>query len=488
MKSTLYVLAICCIALSSCGPTYVTVQDQPQQPVQAVNEEVSYQTFYDDLSPYGQWIDYPNYGYVWMPTVDYGFKPYATNGHWVYSDAGWVWASDYNWGWATFHYGRWFYDIGYGWMWVPGNEWAPAWVSWRRSNDYYGWAPLGPGIGAEVSYSNYNPPNNYWCFVPHQYVTSPDVRNYYVNETRNVTIINNTTIINNNVTNNYYKSDNRGNNGGNNDRRNGYAVGPDPTEVSRETGATVRPVSIVNSNKPGQQLNNNNTQLSLFRPRVNQVSSTTNNNSQQRVAPTRFQRLSDVKPVNTNNNTNNEFNRINSSQPVNNQSTVPVTNNNRQSNFNERPTTTPVTTPANNQPFTRPSENTLPANNNNQNNNNFNNKNATTPASNNNNNPFNRPANNQPVNNQNQQVRTPQNNNNQFNKPLNTTIPANNTNQQTNNPFNHNKQLQQPQNKANQQQQPATNPTQTKFQRIPPNKNNNANNKDKEKKPDPQKQ
>ena len=45
MKSTFYVLAICCIALSACGPTYVTVQDQPQQPVQPVDQEVSYGRF-----------------------------------------------------------------------------------------------------------------------------------------------------------------------------------------------------------------------------------------------------------------------------------------------------------------------------------------------------------------------------------------------------------------------------------------------------------
>ncbi len=30
------------------------------------------------------------------------------------------------------------------WIWVPGYEWAPAWVSWRSSDDYVGWAPLPP--------------------------------------------------------------------------------------------------------------------------------------------------------------------------------------------------------------------------------------------------------------------------------------------------------------------------------------------------------
>lgn len=31
-----------------------------------------------------------------------------------------------------------------GWVWVPGVEWAPAWVSWRVGGGYIGWAPLPP--------------------------------------------------------------------------------------------------------------------------------------------------------------------------------------------------------------------------------------------------------------------------------------------------------------------------------------------------------
>ena len=46
---------------------------------------VTYQTFYDDLSPYGDWIDYPEYGYVWHPRVT-DFRPYSTSRHWVWTD------------------------------------------------------------------------------------------------------------------------------------------------------------------------------------------------------------------------------------------------------------------------------------------------------------------------------------------------------------------------------------------------------------------
>src|SRR5580658_7598309 len=109
MKSTYCIIALIAIALNSCTPTHVIVQQPPPPPPpQPVNSEpISYQVFYDDLSPHGPWINYPGYGYVWMPDAGPDFKPYSTNGHWVYSNEGWIWASDYEWGWAVFHYGNW---------------------------------------------------------------------------------------------------------------------------------------------------------------------------------------------------------------------------------------------------------------------------------------------------------------------------------------------------------------------------------------------
>src|SRR5882757_3247585 len=94
---------------------------------------VSYQTFYDDLSPYGEWVNDAQYGYVWVPNVDQGFQPYYTDGRWVMTEYGNTWVSDYTWGWAPFHYGRWTYDEYYGWIWLPDTEWGPAWVTWRNS-------------------------------------------------------------------------------------------------------------------------------------------------------------------------------------------------------------------------------------------------------------------------------------------------------------------------------------------------------------------
>jgi hypothetical protein len=121
--------------------------------------EVSLQIFYDQLSPYGTWVSYQNYGYVWMPNAGPDFQPYATSGHWVFTDMGWTWYSTYSWGWAPFHYGRWFFDNSYGWMWLPDTQWGPAWVTWRSGGEYYGWAPMEPGINISIAIGGtYQPP------------------------------------------------------------------------------------------------------------------------------------------------------------------------------------------------------------------------------------------------------------------------------------------------------------------------------------------
>jgi hypothetical protein len=104
-----------------------------------------YGTFYDSLSSYGSWFETPDYGYVWQPAVvrESNWRPYS-RGRWVCSDRGWTWVSDEPFGWATYHYGRWALIGGRGWIWVPGSEWAPCWVSWRENNNCIGWAPLPP--------------------------------------------------------------------------------------------------------------------------------------------------------------------------------------------------------------------------------------------------------------------------------------------------------------------------------------------------------
>jgi hypothetical protein len=107
--------------------------------------------FYDNLAPYGNWIQRPRHGWVWTPrSVSSNWRPYQ-DGHWVNSDQGWTWITDEPYGWATYHYGRWYEDPEIGWAWVPGTDWGPAWVSWQEGNDYVGWAPLPPGAAINAS-------------------------------------------------------------------------------------------------------------------------------------------------------------------------------------------------------------------------------------------------------------------------------------------------------------------------------------------------
>lgn len=199
------------------------------------NTEVSYQTFYDQLSPYGNWISSPEYGNVWQPNMSEGFRPYETSGHWVSTVDGWAWASDYDWGWAPFHYGRWMHDQSIGWAWVPGYEWAPAWVTWGQYNNYYAWAPLAPGINISLG-NTWRAPSDYWSFVPRNYINYSNLNRYTVRSNYN-TNVNNITIINN------YNSYNQ---------KDYYHRGPDYQEVERYTHKTITPVGIASAQEPGR--------------------------------------------------------------------------------------------------------------------------------------------------------------------------------------------------------------------------------------------
>lgn len=123
------------------------IDDWEPEPLPEWQEPVAdYGTFYEDLQPYGSWYETPDYGYVYQPTVvvqDHTWRPY-TRGRWACTNLGWNWVSDEPFGWACFHYGRWALLDGRGWVWVPGDEWAPSWVCWREGGDHVGWAPLPP--------------------------------------------------------------------------------------------------------------------------------------------------------------------------------------------------------------------------------------------------------------------------------------------------------------------------------------------------------
>src|SRR2546421_3941324 len=165
----------------------------------------SYDTFYTQLDRYGDGRETSDYGYVWQPRQAQSrtWRPY-TDGHWVYTDAGWTWVSEEPFGWATYHYGRWTRLRNIGWIWVPGDEWAPAWVSWRKSDDYIGWAPLPPEARFDQRHGIHNWADNYYdigpdqyCFVPTNQFGAQRVEPTVVPADRNVTIVNQTTNVTN---------------------------------------------------------------------------------------------------------------------------------------------------------------------------------------------------------------------------------------------------------------------------------------------------
>ena len=147
-RSALSLAAVCALLLASC----TSYEPPPQRAV--VYAEASYgggtvyiqsvDDFYDPLTPYGEWVVVGSYGRCWRPSrIDRDWRPYSS-GVWVHSDAGWCWQSDEPWGWATYHYGRWDFDVSFGWIWFPEIQWAPAWVEWRSGGGYVGWAPMPP--------------------------------------------------------------------------------------------------------------------------------------------------------------------------------------------------------------------------------------------------------------------------------------------------------------------------------------------------------
>jgi hypothetical protein len=219
------------------------------------NEDISY--FYNSLSPYGSWIDYNPYGYVWVPRhMGYNWRPYS-EGHWIWTDYGWTWIADEVWGDIPFHYGRWGMDNDIGWFWVPGTDWGPAWVTWRSSNQYMGWAPLPPGIqfrvGMNFNSQAFDIPFNFWIFIQGSHFQDRYINRYVLPYERNRTIVNYTTIHNN-----IYVQDNRIINAG---------IGID--QVRRMTGRNVPKYGLQNAPQPGRTRVVGQ-EVQIFRPAIRQ--------------------------------------------------------------------------------------------------------------------------------------------------------------------------------------------------------------------------
>lgn len=211
----------------------------PLAPAQQSDDSVPVDFFYDALSPYGDWIYTPNYGYVWQPLAAQqpGWAPYA-DGSWVYTDAGWTWTSNEDFGWLTYHYGRWI-RMQQSWMWVPGNQWAPAWVSWRQTQGQIGWAPLPPeaawtpniGFGGWTD-SYYDVGPAYYNFVPiAAFASSGSLRPFILDRSRNFSFYDQSA----NITHTSYQP---------NVMNHIFVGGPDPQRIDGFGGNQVRRLTL----------------------------------------------------------------------------------------------------------------------------------------------------------------------------------------------------------------------------------------------------
>lgn len=207
---------------------------------QAEAADISIDFFYDNIGDGGNWVEVADYGYCWQPTVavsNRSWRPYS-DGYWAYTDVGWTWVSYEDFGWATYHYGRWMRLRGRGWVWAPGREWGPAWVSWRTGGDYVGWAPLPPRSRGDVVYDSrpitgqvdleFDIGPAYYNFVDVRHIGEPVLRERIVAEDQNVTYITSTV----NVTNIIYR-DNQV-----------YNYGPDYNTVSRYSTRQIPRLSL----------------------------------------------------------------------------------------------------------------------------------------------------------------------------------------------------------------------------------------------------
>lgn len=170
--------------------------------------DLSIDFFYENIGDGGNWIEAGEYGYCWQPSVasNANWRPYS-DGYWAYTDVGWTWVSYEDFGWATYHYGRWMRLRGRGWVWVPGREWGPAWVSWRTGGDYVGWAPLPPRRAGDINVDfspitarvdiDFDIGPAYYNFIDVRYIGEPVLRERIFAADQNVTYVSRTVNVTN---------------------------------------------------------------------------------------------------------------------------------------------------------------------------------------------------------------------------------------------------------------------------------------------------
>jgi hypothetical protein len=120
---------------------------------------------------------------------------------------------------------------------VPGEDWGPAWVDWRYSDDYVGWAPLPP----DDLLVAYRDDPIYWSFVRPRFLLAPRVFTVFVPARERIVIIRRTRIVNRTVIVDRDRRD-RDRDG----RRGRVAVNPgiEPGIIARATGKPIRAAKV----------------------------------------------------------------------------------------------------------------------------------------------------------------------------------------------------------------------------------------------------
>ncbi|MEO8362620.1 MAG: DUF6600 domain-containing protein, partial [Vicinamibacteria bacterium] len=74
-------VALCCSRPAADAETPVLAATQQPAVAYAPAAPIEVNSFYDDLEPYGDWVEMPDYGWSFAPRVDDDWRPY-TRGQW----------------------------------------------------------------------------------------------------------------------------------------------------------------------------------------------------------------------------------------------------------------------------------------------------------------------------------------------------------------------------------------------------------------------
>jgi hypothetical protein len=147
------------------------------------------------------------------------------------------------------------YDDAYGWLWIPGYDWSPAWVTWGFADNYYAWAPLMPEVNVGMQFSSWRPHPFYWNICDRSHIYDRDIA-YDILHTEqagniaaHLSIINN---FNNTHVHNLY-----------------YVSGPQINEVEKFTNRKINPVIIKEAGRINQ-VKHQGDELRIYRPQVQQ--------------------------------------------------------------------------------------------------------------------------------------------------------------------------------------------------------------------------